>query len=302
MPRVSRAASRSLRTLGLALALTSTIAPRVRAQDTTTTANLQPTPAGAVVVLTLDDGSILRGRVLEVTGTFVRFSSSLGESSVPRSAIRSVKVLSAEQLHGNEIWPEDPSVTRLFFAPTGRMLRKSETYFADAYVFLPSFQTGLSDRVSLGAGMSLIPGVGIENQVYYLTPKLGLIAGPNVNVAVGALVAGAGWATDQSPFGMAYGVGTFGPEDANVSVGAGFAYSRGNTDGSALLMLGGSRRMTRNIALVSENYLYTGHASSSILAGGVRFIGETLSVDLAGIVSPNQLTVPVPYVAFLYRY
>jgi hypothetical protein len=297
----TRARLAPLVALVLSLAVMLTVAPRAGAQDTTSTANLRPTPEGRVVVLTLVDGSVLQGRVLEVTATSVRFLSALGESQVPRSAIERLRTL-GERGPGQSAWPEDPSRSRLFFAPTGRMLRSGESYFSDAYIFFPSFQVGLSDKLSIGAGMSLLPGVPIEEQLYYITPKLGIVSGPDLNISIGALVAGAEWASDESPFGLAYAVATFGGEDANVSTGAGVAYSRSQADSHALLMLGGTKRTSNSIALVSENYLYTGLSSSALLSGGVRFIGERLSVDLAGFFSTAAPTIPVPYVAFIYKF
>ena len=285
----------------LLLAATPLLASRLHAQDTTTTANLRPTPEGAVLLLTLVDGSVLQGRALEITATTIRFRSALGETEVPRAAVRSLRVADSGQLHDGAVWPEDPSRTRLFFAPTGRMLRQGEVYFADAYVFFPSVQAGLTDRFTLGAGASLFPGLGIDKQLYYLTPKLGLVSGPTFNLAVGALIAGAQGLTE-SPVGIAYGVATFGGENSNVSTGAGVAFHRGTTDQSALLMVGGAQRISRNVALVSENYLYTGNASSTVLSGGVRFIGERLSVDLAGFIAPSELTFPIPYLAFIYKF
>jgi hypothetical protein len=276
-------------------------APAVSAQDTSSTRNLQPTADSQLVAITLKDGSTLIGRVLEVTPTVVRFRSAVGESSIPRDAIVSVRASAAGSAHGGEYWPEDPSRTRLFFAPTGRMLRQGEGYFSDAYVFFPSLQGGLTDRFTIGGGMSLIPGLGIDEQVFYLTPKVGLMSGPRVNVAVGALVAGVGTISDEGPFGIGYGVATFGGEDANVTAGAGFGFARSSTS-QALLMLGGSTRVSRNIAFVSENYLYTGNASSVLASGGIRFLGEKLAVDLAGFTSGAGDIPVVPYLAFIYRF
>lgn len=154
-----------------------------RAQDTTATANLKPTPEGAIVVLSLIDGSALQGRVVEVTATTIRFQSAIGETSIPRSAVREVHAAAEGPLHDGELWPEDPSRTRLFFAPTGRTLRRGDGYLADAYVFFPSVQYGVTDALTMGAGMSLIPGLGLDQQVYYLTPKLGVVSGPELNSA-----------------------------------------------------------------------------------------------------------------------
>lgn len=273
-----------------------------RAQDTTATANLRATPAGQTVLVTLRDGSTLIGRVLEVTPDTVRFSSAIGETNVPRDVIVGIRVNAVGTEHNGEIWPTDPSRTRLFFAPTGRMMRQDEVYFADANVILPSLQAGLAERFSIGAGVSLIPGVDFSEQVYYLTPKVGVYVSPNVNVSLGALVAGAKVVSDNSPFGMGYGVATFGGEDASVTTGAGFAFAKGNSSSNAILLLGGSTRVTRNISLLSENYLYTGAGSTGLVSGGFRFLAEKIAVDLAFFTTPGLNGVPFPYVSFLYRF
>jgi hypothetical protein len=271
------------------------------AQDTTATQNLRPTPDSQLVVITLRDGSTLIGRVLDVSPTVVRFSSAVGETAIPRDAIRSARVSAVAGIHNGEYWPEDPSRTRLFFAPTGRMLREGEGYLSDAYVFFPTIQYGLADRFTIGAGMSFIPGLGVDEQLYYFTPKMGLYASPTLNVAVGALVAGVGRLSDYGPFGIGYGAATFGGEDASVTAGAGFGFARSSTS-QALLMLGGSTRVSRGIALVTENYLYTGNGSSSIFSGGIRFMGEKIAVDLAAFTAGVSEVPLMPYLAFIYRF
>ena len=200
---------RALSVFAICLALAS-VPCVLRAQDTSSTANLRPARDSTLVQVVLRDGSTLFGRVLEVTPTTVRFVSSFGETRIPRTAIASVHVVSASAMHDGEYWPADPSRSRLFFAPTGRMLRTGETYFADAYVFFPSIQVGVTDLLTIGGGMSIFPGVDPSEQIFYATPKVGLYASPKVNVAVGALVAGAKVLSDFSPAGIGYGVATFG--------------------------------------------------------------------------------------------
>ncbi|MEO8335033.1 MAG: hypothetical protein ABI664_08675 [bacterium] len=272
-----------------------------RAQDTASTANLKTTPEGRISQVVLRDGSALNGRVVEVTPTSVRFVSSIGETMIPRTSIMSVRLVALTSVHDGQVWPEDPSRTRLFFAPTGRMLRPSETYFADAYVFFPSVQVGVTNQFTIGGGMSIFPGVGLDEQIYYLTPKVGLYASPNVNVAVGALVAGAGLISDETPVGIGYGVVTLGDDNTNVTVGTGFGFSRGNTSSTGVLMIGGSNRVSKNFALVSENYLTTERDASVLASGGVRFMSEHIAVDLA-LFGGKGINALVPYVAFIYRW
>lgn len=275
-------------------------APRLAAQDTTSTANLRPTPDSQRVKITLSDGSVLIGRVLEITPLVVRFASAAGESTIPRQAIRSVEPVEAAAMHNGEYWPEDPSRTRLFFAPTGRMQRRGEVYFSDAYVVFPSFQAGLASRLSLGAGMSVIPGLDLDEQVFYVTPKVGVVASPKLNVAVGALVAGAGGYLDEGPFGIGYGVATYGGEDASVTTGVGFGFDRGNTS-HAILMLGGSARVSRNLAVLTENYYFTDERNSGLVSFGFRFMGERIAVDVAAFTPSGTDFVVIPYLAFIYR-
>jgi hypothetical protein len=293
---------RTTHMLGMILGLALLLAPRAtHAQDTTSTANLRPTAAGQIAVLTLRDGSTLIGRVLEVTPTTVRFASAAGETPVPRSAVESVRVTAASAMHDGQLWPEDPSRTRLFFAPTGRMLRQGELYFADAYVFFPSLQGGVTDRFTIGGGMSLFPGLGLDAQLFYITPKVGVYASPNVNVAVGALVAGAKDLSDESPVGIGYGVATFGGEDGSVTTGIGYGFARHSTSSTALIMVGGQRRLSRSIAFVTENYAVAQSDSEIGYSGGLRFMGEKLAVDIAAVGASGASTL-IPYVAFIYKW
>jgi hypothetical protein len=278
-------------------------APRVvHAQDTSSTANLRPTSDGQVVVLMLRDGSQLVGRVIEVTPTAIRFASALGESMVPRSVVKSVRTSDVSAVHAGELWPEDPSSTRLFFAPTGRTLKQGDVYLADSYILLPSIQFGMTDRITLGGGLSIVPGLGLDEQVYYFTPKVGVYASPELNVSVGALVAGVGRLDiEGSPVGLLYGVSTFGGPDNSVSTGAGFGFAGGTRTTNAILMLGGATRVSRNVALLSENYLFTENSTSALFSGGFRFMGERLSVDFAGVMVSSS-SIPFPYLAFLYHF
>jgi hypothetical protein len=273
----------------------------VRAQDTTSTANLRITPEGRISQVVLRDGSTLNGRVVEVTPTTVRFVSSIGETTIARSAIASIHLVALTSVHGVEVWPEDPSRTRLFFAPSGRMLRQNETYFSDAYIFFPSVQVGVTNQFTLGGGVSIFPGISVDEQIFYLTPKVGLYASPNVNVAVGALIAGAGAISDQTPVGIGYGVVTLGDENTSATVGTGFGFQRGNTSSTGVLLLGGSTRVSKSFALVTENYLTTERDASIFASGGVRFMSERIAVDLA-LFGGKGIDAVVPYLAFIYRW
>ncbi len=288
-----------MRRLYLVLALLfSLTADAVRSQGVD---SVRVTPDSAVAQLTLRDGSVLIGRVVSVDATSVRFVSSLGETTIPRATIAAIRLTAKDQLHDGQFWPEDPSRTRLLFAPTGRMMHAGEAYLTDAYVFFPSVQVGVTDMFSVGVGATVLPGVQFDENVLYVTPKVGVYRSPKFNVALGALFAFGKVVSSNAPVGLGYGVATIGDENDNLTVGGGFGFANGNSSSLGVLMLGGSTRISRSIALVTENYLASSNTSASIFSGGVRFIGEKLSVDLA-VWSGPQVQAVIPYVAFIYRF
>jgi hypothetical protein len=182
----------------------------------------------------------------------------------------------------------NPNATRLLFAPTGRMLRKGEGYFSDFWVFFPGVNVGLTDRVSVGAMMSVFPGVSLTQQLYFVTPKVGVIQRPNLNVAAGAMLIGWGGvnndADDGVTAGILYGVATRGGENGSITGGFGFGFVDRDFGSSPFVMLGGERRLSNRVAFVTENWLLPG-GEHGLLSGGVRFLGSGMAVDF-GVGTP----------------
>jgi len=186
------------------------------------------------------------------------------------------------------------------------MLAKGEGYFSDTWVFFLLFAGGLTDRFTLGGGFSILPFEDFSQNIFYVTPKVGLVQSENFNVAAGALVGIAGIADiDAGPGGVVYGVATFGSPDASVTLGTGFVFAESDVGEEPLLMLGGERRVARRVALASENYLILGEGVG-LFSYGVRVFGERMSVDLAfanpfgaggGLVFPGW-----PYVSFAIKF
>lgn len=254
--------------------------------------------------LELRDGQTLLGRIVEVTDDSVRFQTSFAMMTIARSAIAGVRdVRSPTRGPGGELWPEDPNTTRLFFSPTGRMLQAGDSYFSDTYLLFLGWFRGVTDQVTLGAGMSILPSDDfVENNVFYVMPKIGLVQKPDLNVAAGALV-GMAPVDHGTTFGITYGVATFGPPDASVTAGAGYAFAGGDWTNDPLLMLGLHKRLTRRTAFVSENYMIP-NEQDALISYGVRVFGEKMGVDLAfWNVSGDDMIFPgVPYLAFVAHF
>ena len=249
-------------------------------------ASQQPSPAAdssarpAIThLLRTRDGTTHVGRLVAESADTVRFATSGGMLVVPRAQVAELRTIDPSSVHEGQYWPPDPHATRLYFGPTGRTLKRGEGYFSDLWLFFVNGSVGVTDRLMLGGGMSVFPTSDFSNNIFYLTPKVGIVRGEHFNVAVGALVGFAGKASGSA--GMVYGVATNGGPDGSLSYGAGWAYANKDFASRPVLMLGGSRRWTRRVAFISENYMYSGAEPGALVSYGLRFFGEKLSVDLA---------------------
>ena len=259
--------------------------PQTRAERDTSTRQLVQTR----------DGSTLLGRIVAEDSTTIRLETVGGVLTLARSAVVAIKTVRESELRDGEYWFRDPNRSRLFFAPTGRMLDQGEGYYMNTYLLLQNFVGAPTNDITIGGGFALIPGVDPGKWAYYLTPKVGLHQSENFNVAVGAL---AGFAPGSHGFGILYGVGTRGGTDGSVTGGLGWGYSGTSFASRPAVMLGGERRLSRRVAFITENYAlstksdrYTcgssGCTTSSrnetltLASYGLRFLGEKMSVDLA---------------------
>jgi len=256
-----------------------------------------------LMVLTTNEGLVLEGRILAIADGIVTFQTDGRTVQVPLSEIASVHPV-PRPIGMKPGWYPNPNRTRLLFAPTGRMLRAGEGYFFDYYVIFPGVSVGLSDRVTLGGGVSVIPGISIEEQLFYVSPKLGLLASENANLAIGALVIGfPGNDEADGVGGILYGVGTLGSEDANVTVGLGFGFVNEDISGKPILLIGGEKRISENFAFVTENWLIPSEGGQ-VISYGCRLFGERLSVDLAFLntIGEDALFPGIPYIDVVYAF
>ncbi len=240
------------------------------------------TPAGLTDELVLRDGTRAYGRVHRVDGSMVTFVTTAGAAIRVRAAeVVSVRPVGGQVVAG-EFRRTDPNPTRLFFGPTGRALKQGAGYVGVYEVLLPFVQVGLTDRLSIGAGTPLIFGDGGAHP-FWVTPKLQVHAGESVQASIGLLHF---LNVGDGNIGIAYVVGTRGTTDSAFTGGVGYAYDRSydRTHGAAVVMIGGEHRVTRGIKLLTENYVFNG---SGILTGGVRWIGERFSADLAMVVATD---------------
>lgn len=271
-------------------------------------------PADTVLVrVDLLDGSSFSGALVRHDTREVVLRTDAGaEVHIPADQIRSITPLASLRFERS-----DPNNTRLLFTPTARPLDAGDGYLAVYQLVLPFVAYGLTDRFSIAGGTVLLPGA--FGRVLYAAPKLTVHEGGHLAVALG--FAGIGVFVDDANItaGLGYGIVTYGSSERSVTAGVGVAIAQGELATGALVTLGGEIQLSDSIKLLTENYLIPIEETRGdgpdfayrtryepILSVGVRFFGERLAVDLAGITSPDllaQFDFPlIPWVGFAYNF
>ena len=224
--------------------------------------------------LVLKDGSRVFGTVERETDQEVVVRTQAGAVITARRAdVASLRLVSG-RIERGEFLRSDLHRTRLFFAPTARSLKQGEVSFGVFQFIAPFVQVGVTDRISVGGGTPLLFGFDDWDRPFWFTPKVQVINTRNAQGAVGLLhvfdISGDG-------AGIAYGVGTIGNSDNAFTGGAGMTYAG---DSRGWIVMGGAEgRVSRSMKLMTENYVWQN--GEGIVSGGIRFLGERLSADLA---------------------
>jgi len=199
--------------------------------------------------------------------------------------------------------PRDPGRTRLFLAATARTLPRGEGYVGDYFVFFPVVGYGVTDRVLLSGGASLLPGLSVDRQLVYLAPKLALVERPTFGLAVGALYMRLLWSELVEAWGgVGYVVATFGGEDAALTLGAGWPFASGGGTRDPWALAGVEWRVSRDVKLLAEGWSFPGSSAVPVVVG-VRLLDARTAVDLGVVrVLSADLRSVVPWVDFSWRW
>ncbi len=253
--------------------------------------------SGQLQELVLRDGTRAIGRIEKIDNGTVTFRTEAGAVlDVDIAQVVSANIATGHVVEG-AFWPADSNPTRLFFAPTGRTLKRGESYFGVYEIYISFVQFGITDRFSIGGGTPLL-FVGEISHPFWFTPKLQIISRPNTQASIGVMHF---LNVDRETVGVAYGAVTQGSSDSALTVGLGWAYDHGKNyhSNTAVLMIGGEHRISRRVKFVTENYLIN---SEGMITGGFRFMGDRLSADL-GLIAPlgADVFVALPMVNFVWK-
>ena len=250
----------------------------------------------------LRGGSVLNGNIIHEDQNLITIRTFDGEIIVKRESVISIQSLNQER----ELL-SDPKATRLLFSPTGRPLKKGSGYFTDFYVFLPSISYGFNDRFSVMTGMSVVPGIGIGDQLKYIAPRYTLRESDNSATAAGFLNVFVNGGTSA---GILYATHTIGRPDKSFTAAMGWGYLKEKSEELdfhpyPIVMLGGNIRLGKHTAFVTENWLITGENIKNYpFVMGLRFFSKHIAVDVGAMYIADLIGsgIPIPWLSFAYHF
>ncbi|UOQ66474.1 hypothetical protein [Hymenobacter volaticus] len=272
-----------------------------RNQELKTTLSQQPGSAradslGQTYSVELVSGSSFVGVLVAKRETELDFTTAdLGRITVQKLNIRRIVLLSTAQAQRG--WEPVGNGTRVFFAPTARNLRKGEGYVQNIDLFLFGANYGITDNVSLGVLLPVIPGLGAG--VVAVTPKVSVPINEKFNLGGGVLYARVFGFRESGGAGIGYGVATYGSADNNATLGLGYAFVEGERESTPIVVVGGATRISRRFSLLNETYI-AGDGFLGLIGG--RLAATRLSGSLGFVYGTSVGGFYPAYVEIAYRF
>jgi hypothetical protein len=254
------------------------------------------------VEVVLQDGQVLRGRLVGRDDATVTIEVAGARVPLPAAAVREAALVGAP--HGAAV--RDPNRTRYLYSPSAFLLARGEGYVSQTELAVTSVAVGATDWLTVQAG-TVLPILFYEpsDLPFVFAAKAGATVRGGVHVAAGLQTLVIPGVSDAPAVGFVFGTLTLGDEDGHVSVSAGppFMLSRGENElGSVLVSLSGALRVSRSVALVTENWIVPVDGEARVVgSGAVRFIADRLGVDV-GLVFARDVEIPIPWLDFTWHW
>ena len=244
---------------------------------------------GRRYAVSLTSGTAFAGLLVGLTLEELTFETpDLGRLTVARAAVRTIREAGAVPglAAGRPDYYDIGNGSRYFFGPSGRNLRQGEGTVQDVSLYFVGGNYGLTNNLSVGGYVSLIPGLGLQNQLLVLTPKLSIPFRADVSLGAGVLFMripdfdnnGNGYGV-----GLLYGAVTKGSADNNVTLGVGYGFAGNDVGSTPTLLISGQRRISRKVSLITENYLVA--SNNAVLGGlyGIKLNWQRTSFGMAAL-------------------
>ncbi|WP_223653347.1 hypothetical protein [Hymenobacter psoromatis] len=262
-----------------------------------------PEVIGQVYSVETVGGTQFSGTLQASTDLTLTFETrELGLVTVQRTNLRQLMSQTPEQARRGFDYVGNG--TRMFLAPTARGLHEGEGYVQAIDVFLLGVNYGLTDNISLGLLVPVIPFVGVP--ALALTPKLSVPVSDKLHVGAGVLFGFAtGIAGGSGSAGVGYGMATYGSADTNVTLGLGYGFGSEGVGSSPVAVIGANVRLSRLFSLVNETYIANFNTNGDFAGlAGFRYASPRFSGSLGALyfTSRNNSGIYPAYLDVAYRF
>lgn len=288
----------NVKIIPLSILLLLLSAPQLLAQNSEFKAVfLQAKSNNQTVAVTLKNGNVFSGTVTTVDEESAGVQTSDGVFNFRYDRIESVKIVKPGEVTSK--WRENPSKNKLFIFQTGKLLDSGSGYYQNTYIFFSNFAYGISDHFSVDAGFSMIPGLGLDYQLYAIGAKVGTsisntlyISGSlkyytvyDANEGVSTLFGSATYTKNQLDLTASIGMGINSSDGANI-----------------ITMLGGQYRVSDRFAFLSENIILPAGdgETPTLLSFGGRIISNKSALDLGFFAFAGDFI--APFVSFTIKF
>lgn len=234
---------------------------------------------GQVYSVETAGGTLFNGTLRAATEETLTFETKeLGLVTLQRANLRQLSSLTPEQVRRGFDYVGNG--TRMFIAPTARSLHQGEGEVQVIDIFLAGINYGLTDNISVGLLLPVIPFVGVP--FVAVTPKVSVPISDKFHVGAGILYGFAtGFGGSDGSAGVGYGLATYGTADTNITLGLGYGLGSDGIGSSPVGVLGANVRVSRLFSLVNETYL-ANFGSTGALVGlaGLRYAAPRFSSSL----------------------
>jgi hypothetical protein len=253
------------------------------------------------------DGNEFYGAIESENDESITFRTEmLGIVKIQRKDIKVQERMVKARVENGQVWLENLQATRYFWAPNGYGLKKGEGYYQNVWVLFNQASVGITKNFSVGAGtIPLFLFNGAPTPIF-VVPKFSFSVIPEKlnlggGVIIGTILSNDEFFDQTGPFGIAYGVATYGNKDKNMNLGLGMAFADGEIANSPVISIGGMARINRRTYFLTENYIYPSDPWFALMAVGGRTVWQRVSLDYGFVIplaSELEGFVAIPWLGF----
>lgn len=260
----------------------------------------------------LNDGSEFVGKFLLRNSTSITIKTTfIPKLDIPIKEITKISEVATTDFNKGVYWFPNPNSTRYVFGPSAFNLKPGEGYYQNTYIFLNSFNVGVSKNISFGGGLEFLSTFGEGKPIFYVTPKITFKIADKFRIGTGFIylsIPNLGRIDEsRTGSGVIYGISTYGSADHNLTFGMGWWFFEGDFNSKPVISFSGMTRIARKTALITENYFIPGDGSdySNLFSYGFRFFGEKIAVDLVLVNNAEiaeGIAIGIPCVNFVVKF